>query len=168
MIMIKFCNLIYFNLYKLGLLINEISVYPINNFLFKNNKKGEEVIKAVKEVSENKKNGIKITLAGIHFYALVYLFILGSINSVLICLQEVNIAKNINDDYLLLLLGVPSYIFAYFLIDYKDRYLDYFKYFEMFTTKKKRIWALISLLTVIFLWFWGFGSLILRLILNNN
>lgn len=55
--MIKFCNLIYFNLYKLGLLINEISVYPINNFLFKNNKKGEEVIKAVKEVSENKKNG---------------------------------------------------------------------------------------------------------------
>lgn len=103
-----------------------------------------------------------------HFYALVYIFILGSINSVLICLQEVNIAKNINDDYLLLLLGVPSYIFAYFLIDYKDRYLDYFKYFEKFTTKKKRIWGFISLLTVIFLWFWGFGSLILRLILNNN
>lgn len=47
--MIKFCNLIYFNLYKLGLLINEISVYPINNFLFKNNKKGEEVIKATEK-----------------------------------------------------------------------------------------------------------------------
>ena len=155
MIMIKFCNLIYFNLYKLGLLINEISVYPINNFLFKNNKKGEEVIKAVKEVSENKKNGIKITLAGMHFYALVYLFILGSINSVLICLQEVNIAININDDNLLLLLCIPSVIFAYSLIDYKDRYLDYFKYFEKVTTKKKRIWALISLLTVVF--FMGLG-----------
>jgi hypothetical protein len=71
--------------------------------------------------------------------------------------------KDINDEYLLIILGIVSYLYSYYLIDYKDRYLKYFDNFDEFSKKEKIKWGWISFIAVTILWFFGFGSLIIRL-----
>jgi uncharacterized membrane-anchored protein YitT (DUF2179 family) len=158
--MIKFCNRIYYNLYKFELLTGKLFLYPTKLF-FKNVKKGDEIIQAVNEVSKNKKTGTDVLIAGIHFYILVFFFILSCVNFILILLGY----KDVDDKYLLMSIGLISYLYSYYLVDYKDRYLGYFEDFEKLSKKENMKWVLISLIVVIPLWFLGFGSLLFRLTL---
>lgn len=161
--MIKFCNRIYYNLYKFGLWIDKLLFNPINELFLRNTKKGDEIIEAVRRVSEDKQEGTNITIAGACFYGLVYLFLLGSINSILILFNEIGIIINIHNKYLFLTLGIMSYICSYFIIDHKDKYLKYFDEFEISAKNEKRKWGCISVIIIILLFGFGIGSLLLRL-----
>lgn len=163
--MIRFCNRIYYNIYKFGLLIDKLIFNPINNLFFKNKKNGDEILEAVRRVLEDKQRGTNIFIAGTCFYGLAYLFLLGIINSILIFFKEIGITITIHDNYLLLALGIISYVCSYFIIDHRDKYLKYFDEFEMSAKVEKIKWGCISFVMIILSFLFGFGSLLFRLTL---
>ncbi|MFT4222213.1 MAG: hypothetical protein QM631_04530 [Dysgonomonas sp.] len=148
-------------------MIDKLIFSPINNLFFKNKENRDEIIGAVRRVLEDKQRGTNITIAGVCFYGLVYLFLLGIINSILILFKEIGITITINVHYkyLLLTLGIISYVCSYFIIDHKDKYLEYFDEFEMLAKDEKIKWGWISFVMIILLFGFGFGSLLFRLTL---
>jgi hypothetical protein len=116
----------------------------------------EDSIK-VKDGFVNSKTGINSVIAGGHFYGLMFLFFLGVSNLVLsFIVGKFPLSKSY-----FIFLGAISCIVAYFLTDYKDRYLLYFKEFDNLSKGKRRKWGWISFFIYIGLWIFGIGSLLL-------
>lgn len=150
--MIRFINLIYYNLFRFEKYTTRIINYPVTLFL--RNKKVAEFYRkkgrqnpqeVLTPLMDNPDIGINNFYASAQMILLITLLNFGVINFIS-GLTHVLILKSI---YIIGILVLFAYIQAHISMFHKDKYLNYFKEFEKLSKEKKKISVLITFIIYI-------------------
>jgi hypothetical protein len=166
-----FWNIVYYNIYRYDVRLRKLFNY-LNPFYLINNiptvkkfhaKHGvDDMNKFANRVLNNPKTGISRTWTGSFMGGLLVLIEYGLFNIFQIIIGISLIQVVLKDIYhfimYLVILVVPSVLVNNYLLFRKDKYLDYFKEFEIMTDKKKTVYGWLSFFVVILIFSFFMGS----------
>lgn len=161
--MIRFFNIVYYNLFRFEKKVQKLFTYPtllfIRNKRVRKNYRSRGVKDPERKIIaaiENPEVGISSIFSGGHVILLFILLIFGFTNLFLGIIR-------LNPNYSLwhfAVIGGLGYLLGHFLVFHKNKYLQYFKEFETMADAKKRALGWITCFVVLGIWLFGIGSFI--------